>query len=129
MKPAQLFVSATAMLSVLLSLVSAADIPLPAWKHLSSRNGDLPVPNGGTQQTSCITFDIDGDGVADIVLAERTEAPAVIWLRHTAKGWEKYIIDDTHQRPEAGPCAVSHTTSSARMDRRSGSWAIRRGPY
>ena len=102
MKPAQLLVSATAMLSVLLSLVSGADIPLPAWKHLSSRNGDLPVPNGGTQQTSCITFDIDGDGVADIVLAERTEAPAVIWLRHTAKGWKKYIIDDTHQRPEAG---------------------------
>ena len=67
MKPAQHFVSATAMLSVLLSLVSAADIPLPAWKHLSSRNGDLPVPNGGTQQTSCITFDIDGDGHLDLV--------------------------------------------------------------
>jgi len=70
MKTMQFLVSATAMLSLLLSLVSAADIPLPVWKHLSSRNGDLPAANGGTQQTSCVTFDVDGDGHLDILCGE-----------------------------------------------------------
>ncbi len=81
---------------------SAADLPLPAWKHLSSKAGELPVPNGGDQQTACVVFDIDRDGAVDIVLAERTRAPAIIWLRHTPTGWEKLLIDDTQQRPEAG---------------------------
>src|SRR5207248_3013336 len=72
------------------------------WRHLTSKNGQLPVPNGGTQQTACVVFDIDGDGVNDIVLAERTQAPSVIWLRRTKDGWAKYVIDDTHGTPEAG---------------------------
>ncbi len=56
---------------------------MPAWKHLSSRQGELPTPNGGKQQTACVTFDIDGDGASDIVIGERTQAPAIIWIRHT----------------------------------------------
>ncbi len=80
----------------------AADIPLPSWKHLSSKTGDLPVPNGGKQQTACAVFDVDRDGSADIVIAERTAAPAIIWFRHTKTGWEKFVIDATQQRPEAG---------------------------
>jgi hypothetical protein len=86
---------AAALLGVSLMLASAADIPLPSWKHLSSKSGDLPVPNGGKQQTACVVFDIDGDGVADIVIAERTQAPSIIWLRHTKTGWDKHLIDDT----------------------------------
>lgn len=80
----------------------AADIPLPTWKHLSSKSGDLPLRNGGNQQTACVVFDVDRDGVVDIVIAERTQAPAIIWLRHVKIGWEKYVIDDTRERPEAG---------------------------
>ncbi len=83
----------------------AADVPLPTWKHLSSSRGELPPPNGGQQQTACVVFDIDQDGAADIVIAERTQAPSIVWLRHTATGWRKYVIDDTAQRPEAGGCA------------------------
>lgn len=82
-------------------------VPRVQWKHLSSKSGDLPVPNGGTQQTACVIADIDGDGVNDIVLAERTQAPAIIWLRHVGGpngGWRKYVIDDTLQHPEAGGC-------------------------
>lgn len=83
----------------------AAEPPMPTWKHLSSKKGELPTPNGGTQQTACVVFDIDGDGANDIVLAERTKAPAIIWIRHTAKGWEKLVIESTHQTPEAGGVA------------------------
>ena len=86
-----------AALLLALSVGCAAGAPLPQWKHLSSKEGDLPVPNGGTQQTACVVFDIDKDGRADIVLAERTQAPAIVWLRPTADGWEKYVIDDTLQ--------------------------------
>lgn len=93
------------MLAGLLHAVAcAADTPIPTWKHLSSKTGDLPEPNGGTQQTACVVFDIDRDGAADIVVAERTRAPAIIWLRHTKTGWQKYVIDDRKQRPEAGGC-------------------------
>ncbi len=88
--------------AVSLAPIQGADPPVPTWRHLSSRSGELPVPNGGTQQTACVVFDIDRGGAADIVIAERTRAPAVIWLRRVAAGWEKYVIDDTHQRPEAG---------------------------
>ncbi len=87
---------------LLSAAADAADIPLPAWKHLCSKTGDLPQPNGGTQQTACVAFDVDRNGTADIVIAERTQAPAVVWLRRTSAGWEKLVIDDTRQRPEAG---------------------------
>ncbi len=40
-----------------LPLAHAADMPLPPWRHLSSKNGDLPEPNGGKQQTACVVFD------------------------------------------------------------------------
>ena len=79
--------------------------PIPRWKHLSSRTGELPVPNGGLQQTTAVVFDVDGDGVNDFVLGERTEAPGVIWLRRTATGWEKYMVDDGPRRTEAGGLA------------------------
>lgn len=103
MKTTTLITLATAMLAGLLATAAyAADMPLPTWKHLSSKNGDLPEPNGGKQQTACVVFDIDQDGAADIAIAERTQAQALISLRHTKTGWDKYVIDDTKQRPEAG---------------------------
>ncbi|MBM3887570.1 MAG: VCBS repeat-containing protein [Verrucomicrobia bacterium] len=105
MKTLQRCVCLAALARVALAPACAAEIPPSAWKHLSSKTGELPVPNGGTQQTACVTADFDGDGVADIVIAERTQAPAIIWLRHTAKGWEKFVIDDTFQTPEAGGLA------------------------
>ena len=102
MKTTLTLILTAAMAGSCLNLAHAADVPLPTWKHLSSKTGDLPEPNGGKQQTACVVFDIDQDGAADIVIAERTQAPAIIWLRHTKTGWDKYTIDDTKQRPEAG---------------------------
>jgi hypothetical protein len=46
----------------------------PHWRHLSTKNGDLPVPNEGKEQTSSIVLDIDNDGTNDFVITERTKA-------------------------------------------------------
>jgi len=72
------------------------------WKHLSSEQGDLPAPNGGTQQTASQVVDIDGNGVKDFVITERTQAPSIVWYRRTNKGWDKYIIDNSQLPIEAG---------------------------
>jgi len=57
-------------------------LPITVWKHLSSRTGDLPEPNGGNQQTACVILDIDGDGRLDIVTKPYTwDTPRVdVWL-------------------------------------------------
>lgn len=81
---------------------TAAEPQPVEWLHLSSTKGDLPIPNGGTQQTASLVVDIDGDGINDIVIAERTQAPSVVWLRRTSDGWQKYVVDDTPLRIEAG---------------------------
>ena len=57
------------------------------WKHLSTTTGDLGLPNSGTEQTSATVFDIDRDGVNDFVIAERTDAPSVVWYRRGAHGF------------------------------------------
>jgi hypothetical protein len=72
------------------------------WKHLSTKNGDLPAPNNGTQQTSVTVFDIDKDSVKDFVITERTATPTVVWYRRNRDGWNRYIIEQTLLKPEAG---------------------------
>jgi hypothetical protein len=72
------------------------------WKALSTTTGDLPVPNDGEQQTCCIVMDIDRDGTDDFVVGERTRVPSVVWYKHNGKGWDKYVIDNTRLKPEAG---------------------------
>ncbi len=72
------------------------------WRHLSSTTGDLPVPNGGTQQTASQVLDVDGDGDNDFVITDRSGSPSVVWYRRATDGWEKLVIDDTPLRIEAG---------------------------
>jgi hypothetical protein len=72
------------------------------WKHLSSANGDIEVPNGGDQQTAALVADMDNDGVNEFFITERTMAPSVVAYRYNGSGWDRYIIDDTPQRIEAG---------------------------
>lgn len=92
-------------LGLLASTSGHAETALPIWQHLSSKSHELPVPNGGLQQTTAVVFDVDGDGVNDFVLGERTTAPGVIWMRRTGAGWEKYVIDPDNRRTEAGGLA------------------------
>ncbi len=76
------------------------------WKHLSSVNGDLPVPNPGKEQTASLVCDIDKDGVNDFAIAERTQAPALVWYRRGTSGWTRYIVEAGSLHIEAGSDAL-----------------------
>jgi len=77
----------------------AADIK---WTDLSSKKGDLPVPGESLQQTGNLVADLDKDGVKDFVLSFRAKAPALLWYRRTAKGWDRYPIEPRFLTVEAG---------------------------
>ncbi len=76
------------------------------WKHLSSANGDIDVPNGGDEQTAALVTDMDGDGIDEFFITERTTAPSVVAYKYNGSGWDRYIIDDTPQRIEAGSTSL-----------------------
>lgn len=80
----------------------AAEAADPQWKHLSSANGDLPVPGPSHQQTGAIVADFDKDGTNDFVLSFRQVAPALVWYRRTASGWDRYMIEPEFLTVEAG---------------------------
>lgn len=72
------------------------------WEHLSTANGDLLIPNEGNQQTATLVMDVDNDGINDFIIAERSAAPAVVWYRRTANGWDRYVIENEQLPIEAG---------------------------
>jgi hypothetical protein len=72
------------------------------WKHLSSKNGDLDPPNDGTEQTSCVVYDVDRDGINDFIVTERTAAPAVVWYQRNQAGWKKFVVENQPLHIEAG---------------------------
>ena len=72
------------------------------WRHLSSRNGDLPAPGTSTQQTGAVVGDLAGEGVNGFVLSFRQKAPALVWFRRANSGWDRYVIDDAFLTVEAG---------------------------
>ncbi len=76
------------------------------WKHLSSVNGDLPVPNSGKEQTASLVCDIDKDGINDFAIAERTQAPALVWYRRSDSGWTRYVVESGPLHIEAGSDAL-----------------------
>ena len=88
---------------LILALNSAAAAPDPVWQNLSSKRGELPPPPGGsTQQTGAVVGDFDRDGVNDFILSFRQKAPALVWYRRTATGWDAYVIDKDYLTIEAG---------------------------
>lgn len=72
------------------------------WELQSSDAGDIPVPNGGDQQTACVVGDLDGDGVDDIIIGERTLAPAVVVYFLRGSTWVKEVIEPAVLDVEAG---------------------------
>jgi hypothetical protein len=74
----------------------------PTWTHLSSKNGDLPLPGPSTEQTGNLVADLDKDGTNDFVLSFRAKAPALVWYRRTATNWSRYVIEPSFLTVEAG---------------------------
>ena len=72
------------------------------WIALSSRRGDLPLPGQSNQQTAALILDIDLDGLNDFVIGARQAAPALVWYRRQAAGWQRYVIDADLLPIEAG---------------------------
>lgn len=99
MKTKLQIISQCLLLATTVSMTLAGD---PSWIRKSSVTGDLPTPNEGSQQTCCATADLDGDGVDDFVVGERTKTPSVVWYKFNGARWDKHVIDDRPCRPEAG---------------------------
>ncbi|MBN1480579.1 VCBS repeat-containing protein [candidate division KSB1 bacterium] len=72
------------------------------WRHLSSVNSEIAVPNDSNQQTATALFDINKDGINDFIITERTAAPSVIAYLRVDDGWDRYVVDDEPLRIEAG---------------------------
>ncbi len=87
---------------MVLSAASFVDAGDPRWDRRSSVSGDMPIPCPGKQQTCCVAADLDGDGVQDFVIGERTRTPSVVWYKYNGTGWESRVIDNSKLRPEAG---------------------------
>jgi hypothetical protein len=85
------------------------------WKHLSSKSGDLPVPPGSDQQTSCLILDADRDGRNDFILTCRNRGPAMVWYRQAKKGWMVYLIEKEAIPIEAG-CACYDIDGDGDLD-------------
>jgi hypothetical protein len=73
-----------------------------SWKHLSTKTGEIPPTNGGSQQTSCLVADLDKDGITDIVMTDRSVQPSVIMYQLKNGGYVKKIIDNDLLKIEAG---------------------------
>jgi hypothetical protein len=66
-------------MALVLALPARAAEPPAQWihlqfQHLSTTQGDLPVPNSGNQQTASLVFDIDGDGHLAVAPPPGTDA-------------------------------------------------------
>lgn len=94
MKPLFLLIAA--------ALCASAEI---RWVNLSSKRGDLPVPGESTEQTGALPVRVDPKGGTDFVLSFRKKAPALVWYRHGAKGWTRYVIEKEYLLLEAGGAA------------------------
>lgn len=91
-------------ITIFFSLNGFSQPPVPGidWEYYSTKKGDLKVPNGSEQQTSCVVFDIDKDGINDFIVTERVKAPAVVWYKKNGKKWDRYVLDAEPLRIEAG---------------------------
>ncbi len=91
-----------AILGVLASQGFSLHAAEPAWRHLSSKRGDLPVPGKSTQQTACLIADLDRSGRNGFVLGFRATGPALVWYRPKAHGWDRLVIEPEFLTIEAG---------------------------
>lgn len=80
------------------------------WLHLSSANGDLPVPGESVQQTGALVADLDKSGINGFVLSFRQKPPALVWYRPSKVDekmtWQRFVIEKEFLTVEAGGAAL-----------------------
>lgn len=91
-----------ALLVCLSAQVSSGLAQGPAWKHLSTKDGDLPIPGTSPQQTAALVADLDRSGRNGFVLGFRVRGPALVWFRPGPEGWRRIVIDPEFLTIEAG---------------------------
>ena len=72
------------------------------WVRVESPDETVPTPFPLNEQTALLTPDLDGDGIADIVLAGRGGSESVQWFRRTGSGWVRHRIEPGELAVEAG---------------------------
>lgn len=90
---------------VLLFAASGPAFDQVTWKFLSSSQGDLPNPGGSHQQTGLLVANLDKQKAASFVISYRVRGPALVWMRPSGKGWERYVIEKDFLTVEAGGAA------------------------
>ncbi len=86
-----------------LSNQSHAQESLIEWQHLSTEDGQLPIPGQATQQTASLILDIDRDGNNDFVVGSRQGSfNSLVWYRRDQGGWTLFTIEDEVLDIEAG---------------------------
>jgi len=96
----------TVSICVVAAVIARSDKPNIQWKHLSSRNGDLPIPHPESkQQTGALVADFNKDGATDFVISYRQKPPALVWYRYNRKGWDRSVIEKHFLTVEAGGAA------------------------
>ncbi|GJM37147.1 MAG: hypothetical protein DHS20C19_05140 [Acidimicrobiales bacterium] len=104
---ATLTVAMLATLTVIAPAAAQEELPRVrgevTWNMLSSDTGDLDVPfPAGAEQTDAQIFDVDNDGLNDIVVSNRNVAPAGVWYERNSTGWTKHVFEDGQFPLEAG---------------------------
>jgi hypothetical protein len=94
-------------LAIVLSAAGLGQAAAPniKWVNLSSKRGELSVPGESTQQTGALAVKVDPNGGTDFILSFRKVAPALVWYRHGANGWTRYVIEKEFLTVEAGGAA------------------------
>jgi|GEM_PF-5035254 hypothetical protein len=75
------------------------------WVHVSSAKGQVPNPGGSNQQTGALVGKFDNGPADGVIISYRVHAPALVWMRRTANGWQRYVIEKDFLRLEAGGAA------------------------
>jgi sugar phosphate isomerase/epimerase len=90
------------LIGCLMFVVCAAAAAEVKWTRLSSKAGEIADPGGSNQQTGVLVGRFDKTLADGIVISYRVKGPALVWLRRTGTGWDRYVIENEFLTLEAG---------------------------
>lgn len=100
LRPLAAVVSFFAFITIV-PVIHAASDGRTTWQPVTG----IPAPNAGREQTDGLLFDVDKDGLLDMVVGERTQTPSVVWYKRTANNWTKRTIFNAQIDISAGGTA------------------------